>query len=145
MTIRLRLLAAWAVLSPLVLLLGSTEWLYTPEGYLDPWDYVGCFLSYGHPDFLPGRYKLARLPWILSGWMVHRVFADVAASHVLHLGYLIASTAGMYVLVRQLFSSTTIAGLTAILLGFYTHFHGSGGWDYHNAAAGAFHIWSLAA
>ncbi len=139
------LVVAWAILSPLVLVAASTEWLYTPEGYLDPWDYVGYFLSYDQPEFLAGRYKLARLPWILSGWAVHALFSDAAAPLLLHIGFLLLSSAGMYALVKGLFGSMTVAALTAILLGFYPHFHGSGGWDYHNTAAGAFHIWALVA
>jgi hypothetical protein len=138
------LLAAWAILSPLLLVAANTDWLYTPAGYLDPWDYVGFFLSYDQPEFLPGRYKLARLPWILSGWLAHAWLPDTVAPLVLHLAYLLLSVGGMYVLVAQLFGSR-IGALTAVLLAFYTPFHGSGGWDYHNTAAGAFHLWSLVA
>lgn len=139
------LLAAWAILSPLLLVAANTDWLYTPAGYLDPWDYVGFFLSYDQPEFLPGRYKLARLPWILSGWLAHAWLPDALAPLVLHLAYLLLSVGGMYVLVSQLFGSPRLGALTAMLLAFYTPFHGSGGWDYHNTAAGAFHLWSLVA
>ncbi len=112
---------------------------------MDAWNYVGFFLHYDNPDYLPGAYKLARLPWILSGWVVHRVTPADLAPYLLHAGFLVAATAGFCVLVLRLFDSAALAALGAMLLGFSPQFHGSGGWDYHNTAAGAFYIWALAA
>jgi len=140
-----RVLVVYAIASPLMLLAGSVEWLFSPAGYIDPWHYVGYFLNYHEPAYSAGSYKLARLPWILSGWIVQQLVPAAAAPFILHLGYLLASTAGMYVLVRVLFGSWSVAALAATLLGLHTHFHGSGGWDYHNTAAGAFLLWALAA
>jgi len=56
-----------AVFAPLVLLAFNRDWLITPEGFRDPWHYVGFFHNYWNPDFGPGAYKLGRLPWILRG------------------------------------------------------------------------------
>src|SRR3970282_763994 len=44
------LLAAGA---PLSLLLANTDWFFTREVYLDPWNYVGLFHQYLDPDYLP--------------------------------------------------------------------------------------------
>jgi hypothetical protein len=136
-------LAIWAIASPLLLLIVSQEWLFTPQGFLDPWDYVGFFLNYGEPEYYPYAYKVARLPWILSGWIAHRVFPSPAAEYLLHAGYLLLATAGFWLLLNELFHSVSVASIGTLLLGFYTHFHGSGGWDYHNTAAGAYYVWAM--
>ncbi len=136
-------LIAWAIVSPLLLVIASDEWLFTPQGFLDAWDYVGFFLNYQEPEYYPYAYKLGRLPWILSGWLVHYVLPALPAAYVLHAGYLLLATAGFWLLLNELFRSTSCASFGALLLGFYTHFHGSGGWDYHNTAAGAYYIWAM--
>jgi hypothetical protein len=137
------LLVTWAIASPLLLLAVTDDWLFTGQGYLDPWEYVGFFLNYGNPEYYENAYKLARLPWILSGWLAYRIVPLTMAPYVLHAGYLLLASAGFWLLVKELFGSATVAALGAIALGFYTHFHGSGGWDYHNTAAGTLYVWAL--
>jgi hypothetical protein len=134
-----------ACASPLLLLLGTGDWLLTGPNYIDPWQYLGFFYHYTNPDYAAGHYKLARLPWILSGWLVHRVSSGVTAAYLLHAIFLVASGCGFFVLLRALFGNFRLALLGAMLLGFHVPFHGSGSWDYHNTAAGAFYIWALAA
>jgi hypothetical protein len=130
--------------SPLLLLLGSRDWLLTQRNMIDPWMYVAFFYHYANPDYLPGQYKLARLPWILSGWLVHRVLSGVAAAYVLHAIFLISGGLAFFVLLRALFGKFRLALLGAMLIVFHLPFHGSGGWDYHNTAAGPLYLWALA-
>ncbi|HEU4690271.1 MAG TPA: hypothetical protein VFS23_17990, partial [Vicinamibacterales bacterium] len=73
-----------ATVAPLALLLSNSDWFFTREGYLDPWNYVGLFHHYLDPDYLPEDYKLARLPWILVGFLVNSVLPPVPAAYVLH-------------------------------------------------------------
>ena len=139
----------WAIVlaacaSPLLLLLGSRDWLLTPATNIDPWMYVAFFDHYANPGYLAGQYKLARLPWILSGWLVHRVVPGVMGAYVLHAIFLIAGGCGFFLLLRALFGRFRLALLGAMLLVFHPPFHGSGGWDYHNTAAGPIYIWALA-
>jgi len=136
-------MAVWAIASPLLLLLVTNEWLFTPEGFLDPWTYVGLFLNYQEPGFYPQEYKLARLPWILAGWVAHHVAPEPVAAFALHAGFLLLATAGVWFVLFELFRSASTASIGAVLLGFSTYVHGSGGWDYHNAGAGAFYIWTV--
>jgi len=139
-------LIAGAIVScaPLVLLAFNRDWFFTAEGFLDPWHYVGFFREYLNPDFSRGAYKLGRLPWILSGFLVNRAFSPLAAAYVLHALYLCATNlalfAGLYLLLGRL----GLAAIVTTLFGFYTNVHGSGGWDYHNTGAGAFYLLAVA-
>lgn len=126
--------------APLILLLPNRDWLFTHEGWLDPWHYVGFFREYWNPDFAPGAYKLARLPWILSGMVFTKLLPVAAAAYALHLTFFCATVLAMFVGMRWLFQRTTLAAIVALCFGFYTHAHGSGGWDYHNTGAAAFYV-----
>src|SRR3954470_8650363 len=84
--------------APLALLLFTTDWILTPISYIDPWHYVGFFHLYDVPGFSRGAYKLARLPWILIGWLVHQMLPSFAAAIVLHAVFLVAATTGMFAL-----------------------------------------------
>jgi hypothetical protein len=145
-TRRTRILVALiAVFSPLVLLAFNRDWFITPDGFRDPWHYVGFFHQYWNPDFGSGAYKLARLPWILSGVLAWSLLPPLPAAYALHAVYLCATTLAAFVGVQRLFGQPGLAAVVALCLGFYTHAHGSGGWDYHNTAAGAFYFASFAA
>jgi hypothetical protein len=134
-----------AVLAPLVLFAFNRDWLLTPAAFVDPWHYVGFFHDYWNPEFGLGSYKVARLPWILSGMFAWSVLPPLPASYSLHLSYLCATTLAAFIGVRRLFGQTSLAAVVALCLGFYTHAHGAGGWDYHNTAAGAFYLMTFAA
>jgi hypothetical protein len=135
--------AAVVSASPLLMLLGTTDW-FLKNNSIDPWHYVGFFHAWANDGYSAGAYKIGRLPWILAGWTIDHVASGVAAAYLLHGVFLLASTFGFFVLVNDLFGSFRLALLGAALLGFHPSFHGSGGWDYHNTAAGAFYIWALA-
>src|SRR5262249_13177903 len=134
-----------ACASPLLMLFGSRDWLLTPVFYIDPWAYVAFFDHYGNPRYLAGHYKLARLPWILAGWVVHHVIPGVTGAYVLHAIFLVAGCVAFFILLRALFGRFRIALLGAMLLVFHLPLHGSGGWDYHNTAAGPMYLGALAA
>ena len=114
------------------------------ERVLDPWNYVGLFREYLDPDYLPEDYKLARLPWILSGYVAHSLLSPVLAAYVLHSVFLIATSLALFVGIQSLFRKPALAAVLALCLGFYTPIHGSGGWDYHNAGAGALYLATFA-
>jgi hypothetical protein len=133
-----------ATFAPLGLLLSNTDWFLTREGYLDPWNYVGLFQQYLDPDYLPEDYKLARLPWILAGALAAQVGTSVTAAYVLHGAFLSATSCALFVGLFALLQRPALAGVVSLSLGFYTHAHGSGGWDYHNTGAGAFFLATFA-
>jgi predicted membrane channel-forming protein YqfA (hemolysin III family) len=130
-------------LAPLVLLIANRDWFFTPEGFLDPWQYVGFFRLYPDLDYSPEDYKLARLPWILVGHAITRFMPTLPAAYVLHAIFLCALPltffGATYVLLRQ----TSLSAVVALCLGFYTHMHGPGGWDYHNTPSGPLFLATL--
>jgi len=136
--------AALVSCAPLLLLLFNRDWFLTQEGYLDPFNYVGFFHQYTNPSFAPGAYKLGRLPWILIGFLVHKMFPPLAGAYALHGLFLwltsMAMFAGVYLLVGRL----ALAAVVATLFGFYTQAHGAGGWDYHDTPTGAFYLLTVA-
>ena len=130
--------------SPLLLLLPNRDWFFTSEEFLDPWVYVGYFYQYTDWDYRADDYKLARLPWILSGFVVTKLFTPVTAAYVLHVVFLCATPLALFAVMQLLFRRSVLAAVTAMCLGFYTHAHGSGGWDYHNTSSGAFYLAAVA-
>ncbi len=130
--------------APLILLLANTDWFFTREGYLDPWSYIGLFNQYLDPDFLPEDYKLARLPWILSGFAASKLLPPVPAAFVLHGVFLCATSLALFAGIHALFRRPALAGVVTLSFGFFTLAHGSGSWDYHNTGAGAFYLATFA-
>ena len=120
-----------------------TDWLYTKIGYLDPWFNVAYFLHYTDPSFLNWYYKIARLSWIIPGYVIYSVFTPLVANYILHIGALVLSTLALYSGLRRLFG-VDVAFLTAALLTVYVPFHGSGGWDYQTTPSGAYYLLTFA-
>ena len=129
------------VTAPLLLAVFNTEWLYSPAGWLDPWVYLGYAINYADPTFFDDYYKIARLPWILTLFTAHHLLPPTAANHITHLGVFFATLVPFYLALRRLVAGRG-ALIAVLLLSVYTHAHGSGGWDYHNAIAGAFYAWA---
>jgi hypothetical protein len=129
--------------APLVLLIANRDWFFTPEGFLDPWQYVGFFRFYEDLDYSPEDYKVARLPWILAGYGVTRSMPTMPAAYLLHAIFLCALPLTFFGAAYTLLRRPALAAVLALCLGFYTHTHGSGGWDYHNAAAGPLYLATL--
>jgi len=124
---------------PIAMSIVNSSWLYTPIGYLDAWYNVGYFLHYFDPTFLNSSYKIARLSWIIPGFVAYHIFQPFVANYLLHMGCLLVSVLFFYLTVARMFGSV-IAFSTAACLALFTPYHGSGGWDYQNNAAGAFYI-----
>jgi len=126
--------------APLILLIPNQDWFFTQETYLDPWHYVGLFQGYLNPHHASGAYKVARLPWILSGFLVNRLLSPIPAAYTLHALFLCLTPLALFLTLYVLLRRVALAGVVATAFGFYTHAHGSGSWDYHNTAAGAFYL-----
>ena len=124
---------------PIIMSAINSDWLYTGIGWLDPWYNVAYFLHYSDPTFLNSYYKIARLSWIVPGFAAYHVFTPVLANYLLHMGCLLISVVLFFLTVSRLFDST-IAFATAACFAVFTPFHGSGGWDYQNAPAGAYYV-----
>ena len=129
---------------PFVLLAFNRDWLITPDGFLDAWHYVGLFHDYLNPNFSPGAYKLGRLPWILSGFLAQKTLSPVWAAYVLHGSYFFVTTLALFAALYLMLRRLALAAVVATLFGFFTVEHGSGGWDYHNTAAGPFYLLAVA-
>ncbi len=137
-------MAALAVtLAPLVLLIANRDWFFTPEGFLDPWQYVGFFRLYEDLDYSPEEYKLARLPWILAGHAITRFMPTMSAAYVLHAIFLCALPLTFFGATYVLLRRTSLSAVVALCLGFYTHMHGPGGWDYNNTPSGPLFLATL--
>jgi hypothetical protein len=132
-----------ATLAPLVLLIANRDWFFTPEGYLDPWQYVGFFRLYQDLDYSPEDYKLARLPWILVGHGITRSMPTLPAAYLLHAIFLCALPLTFFGATYALLRQTSLAAVLALWVGFYTHLHGPGGWDYHNTPSGPLFLATL--
>jgi hypothetical protein len=127
-------------LIPIILLLNNENWLYTEIGWTDPWSYLGRFLFYDSQTF--DDYKVARFPWIWSGFAAYRLFSPETATVVLSLSYFYLALFSFYLILTRLFS-TRSAFVATVLLACYMEFQGSYGWLYHNMAATALYLLSL--
>ncbi len=93
------------------------------------------------------EYKGSRLPWILPGFVLHHLFDVVTAQYILQTAVLLASSLAVYLVLRDTLHDRPVAAVTAAAWSSYTWAHGSGGWNYHVAAAGAYYslgLWMLA-
>ena len=127
-------------LIPLILLLNNENWLYTEVSWTDSWAYLRRFLLYDSHVF--GDYKVARFPWIWSGFAAYRLFSPEMATVVLSLSYFYLALLFFYLILARLFS-TRAAFVTTVLLACYMDFHGPYGWLYHNVAATALYLLTL--
>jgi hypothetical protein len=143
---------AWLAAIDLTLICGAfatlifmnREWLLNQFGGIDQWIYTGYFLHYDIPTVLSANKKIARLPWILSGFSLNQILPPIIASQVLHGTYFLISCIGVYVAIRKLLDRR-IALLLALFCLFYIELYGPGGWDYHDVAGGVFYIFSYIA
>jgi hypothetical protein len=125
---------------PIVLSIVNSSWLYTEIGSLDPWVNVGYFLHYSDPTFFNYYYKIARLSWIIPGFVAYHVFQPIVANYLLHMGCLLVTIVFFFLTVTRLFGRT-IALATAACFAIFVPYHGGlGGWDYQNAPAGAYYV-----
>ena len=127
---------------PLIMALFGREWLYTSIGHLDPWYNIGFFMYYHDSTFLADHYKLQRLPWLLSGWILYHTLGSLIGNFVLHIGALVVSTVFVYLTLARLVARQS-AFLVAAFLTIFIPFHGSGGWDYQAAGSAAYYALTL--
>jgi hypothetical protein len=106
------------------------EWLFTVPGGIDSWIYVGYFLHYDHSNFLVGEKKIARLPWVLLGFITYKLTSPFVASYLLHGGLLLAGAFVFYRIADRFFGRQA-AVLVALTYLTTQSMHGSGGWDYN--------------
>lgn len=123
------LLAIFAVLAAMVA--ANVEWLFTRQGGIDTWIYFGFFRHFDVSDFLGWEKKIARLPWILTGFAVNKLASPEVAAFILHFGLLALGAAAFYWLALKRFGREP-AILTTLTYITWVPLHGSGGWDYHN-------------
>jgi hypothetical protein len=129
------------LLIPVILLLNNESWLYTDVGWTDPWSYLSHFLHYDTAnEFFD--YKVARAPWIWSGFAAYRLFSPETATVVLCLSYFYLALFSFYFILARLFSARA-AFVTTVLLACYMEFHSPYGWLYHNMVSTAFYLLSL--
>jgi len=113
------------------MVVANVEWLFTREGWLDTWMYFGFFRHYDIASYLDTNKKIGRLPWILLGYVVNKLFSPEIAAFVLHLGSFALGAAAFYWLAQKRFGreAAIIAALAYVT---WVPLQGSGGWDYHN-------------
>ena len=142
----------WSVLTivvlPIVLVVINDNWLFIDPRVLinDPWIYSGFHLHL--PEFLKrfgGTYYASRVPWIISGWLLHAVFDDERAFYILHFAFIYLALFSLYLAVRTIFDSAVGAAAGALLMGADLYFLVAAGWDYVDGPANAFLLAGLAA
>ena len=119
---------------------GNRNFGFDPEGWLDPFVYVGYFWHY--PEHLPvfdGNYKISRLPWILPGYAAYLLGLTAGPLLLGYLTLLIVALA-TYLLVRDALGDRTVAAVAAAAFACCTQAHGVGGWAYHVLAAGGYYL-----
>jgi hypothetical protein len=127
------------VSSPALILLGNRDWLFNLIGYIDPWLYLGFFLHYDYPSMLVGEKKIARLPWILPGFVSYKLFGPVIANYILHWCYLVSPPVALY-FIHLRFFQRWIGFTVATLMLFFTPLWGPAGWDWNGGGSGFFYL-----
>ena len=118
------------------LLLVAPSAYYPHAGNLDEWCYVGFGEHYlENPDFYSNYYKVSRLPWILAVGVFYGLLPWQVAALVVAGCYLAAISALSYLLLRRITGDLTAFALSVVFT-FLPASGGSGGWVYHNMAAG---------
>src|SRR6185312_12976998 len=136
-----RLDGRWPCIADMIVLLSALaamvainpEWLFSWKNLVDDWMYVGYFWHYDTPGFLADNKKIARLPWILLGYLVNKVANPITASLILHTGLLAAGALAFYRLAAKLFGRpSAILAAFAYMTSQSIHGSAASGWDYHN-------------
>ncbi|MBF0465932.1 MAG: hypothetical protein HQK88_13475 [Nitrospirae bacterium] len=125
---------------PIILLTLNNKWIFTNAFfiYVDPWIYLGYFLDFsGHlnafKSYFYTNYFGTRFPWIVPGILAYKVFPPLTANYVLHLGFLYTALFSAYFIIKNVLDKNS-ALFTTILLGCYSYFLFSLGWDYVDGA-----------
>ena len=128
---------------PIALSIVNSSWLYSRVGFLDPWVNVGYFLHYSDPTFGNTYYKIARLSWIIPGFVAYQLFQPVVANYLLHISCLILCVVFFYLVVSMLFGQRIALAIAACMAVFVPLHASGGGLDYQNAPAATYYIISF--
>jgi hypothetical protein len=96
---------------------------------MDPWYYFGHFIHFPHYQQLHPTYAGERLPWLLPGILLNRIFQPAYAELALHFCCYWISLFSLYYLVRRLTNDAT-ALLAAVLMGSHPMFIAANGCTY---------------
>jgi hypothetical protein len=133
-------------LLPWALFWVNQEWIYSNPHILpwyDPFVYLGLF--WFAPDFIPvdpSHYPVTRLAWILPGHLFYAVFSPATANMLFKVAVFYVNTFSFYFTSRLLFGRFP-AVLSALLLGTYSYFLQTAGWDYVDSAVIAYSFLGL--
>ena len=117
--------------------------MFDGPGWIDAFGMLGRFWHYADQNPLLEEYQRSRLPWILPGFVLHHLFDVVTASYILHTTVLLASSVGVYLVLRDTLHDRPVAAVTAAAWSCHTWIHGNGGWNYHVGAAAPYYLWGL--
>ncbi len=108
---------------------------FNPVGSLDPWIYTGYFTNLKYlVDTFGVTYYVSRLPWIITGLIVHSLFAPIIASLLINVILSYLSGIFIYRVIGRYFGSQ-MAFLSAALLLLNPYYIGSIFWDYPDGAS----------
>ena len=117
----------------------NRDWIYSPQGTIDPWIYHGYFHRF--PEFVStlyaGLYYGTRLAWIVPGYVAYALLPPHAANLVLHLSVYYLAIFAIYHLVSIL-AGRGSALLAAVAFGTFGPILISLGWDYVDGAVIAY-------
>lgn len=126
---------------PIINQVWFNAWIFTPNGWIDSWKYVGYGYNFSDPKY-EDCYKISRIPWIYLQYLVRKIGPTLVATYVLQYFCLWLGTFSTYFCVRKLFGNAA-ALIAALFLSIYPPYLGSGGADYHNTLAGPLYALSF--
>lgn len=133
-------------LLPFILVALNENWTFSEPEFLDRWIYSGFHVHL--PEFLQtfgNTYYASRVPWTVTGWLLHSAFEAAQALYILHFAVFYLAVFSLYVAVRTIFANTAAACAAALLLGTHSYFLLAVGWDYVDGPSIACSLAALAA
>lgn len=130
---------------PCLLLVVSSDWIYSAPGTIDAWLYLGyCrnFVQY-ISDLFPNTYYASRLGFIIPGIASYLLFPPAIANIILHLFFFYLATFSVFYTIRSFFCVYP-AMLAALLMGGYSFFQNAVGSDNPDGAGLAYFALSVA-
>lgn len=121
---------------PFMLLVLYKGWVFTNPftGWIDSWLYTGYFHRLSeHLSIYGNLYFGTRLPWLLSGYLINKIFDPTIAEFALHAIYYLLSIFSFYEILKR-FTNSRIALFVSIVFGGYGYYVFSAGWDYLDGA-----------
>jgi hypothetical protein len=113
------------------ILLSPEDLLAEIIGWLDTYVYIGYGLSYPSPDFMPGYYKISRLPWVYFLTFLWRVFRPELATPILASLTIMGQGVLAYLLAWRLTRHLPAAVVAGLYVGLFPFWHHVDGWNYH--------------